>query len=464
MAAVVSSCAIIDLRQLSIATNPVEAAQVLAEGEQISLTFSRPVLETETETLISITSAEEAVDIDFLWEKNTVVLQPVKSLQPATRYFLEIEGRVPLANGAYRDSDILIPFYFLSDEEKMRLFSVSPIEFGITGASDPLIFTFSREPDLSSFTLNFTLTPDTPCTTEKKGNSITVSPDPLWESCTLYEWNIAAAFSSVEKIPLLEPGRGLFLVQEDTSAPEVLDCFPTEYTGAEPVPLSQNMNDIGYTSDIALLFSEPVEASSVTAAFSLDPAVEGHLVCHSDSLYIFSPLDGWDFQTEYSLSVSTGLTAENGNPAIRPFTLSFIPETIAEISITAVEGVGDAQEFFLLDTLSPQNIDVDELDNGSYTFTIFFSQPYPAGYQTELEDRVAFEFMYPGGLSPERRSLLWGPGNTSLSIIYEHITWAPPLPGFTNMYRFTITGGKGTGNGTGGYIKEDLTLIMECDT
>ena len=459
----VVGCRLIDLGGLFIQTVPSVPGEILTDPVSISLSFSRAVVEEEVEDLVVISNFAGVVSVDSSWDENTLTLIPVEELLQGTRYYLELKGLVPLQAGPNIQTNILVSFYYGTDQAKPYLVSSDPVQGETIGVLTPLMLTFSQSLDPLSFRENFSLLPSTSFEITWSAGLAAISPEEKWENLTHYTWSLDSKTESSTELPLAKTYRGSFLVQEDT-LPPLIDCvFPTTYTGAEPVPLGTSLPDILYSEAIAVIFNEAVNEESMRSAFEIAPALSGTLIRHDNRSFVFQPEQGWDFLEDYTLSISTALTDMSGNPLQADYIEFFQPTAIPAVTIIEVSGQGAAPPpvVFGLADLSPQAIDVDELQNFRYTFSILFDQVYADSFRASVEDAVGLEYIMPGGTAPILVRRTWWGGGNQLSLEYEGFD--PGLvAGQPSIYRLTISAGPGSRNQNGGYLAEDLSLYLGC--
>lgn len=79
---------------------------------------------------------------------------------------------------------------------------------------------------------------------------------------------------------------------------------------------------VSVDSGIEITFSEPVDLSSAKSCFSIDPAIDGELSTHGNTLY-FIPRENMKYKTYYNVTVSEGIKSENNNVMKEGYSFSF---------------------------------------------------------------------------------------------------------------------------------------------
>ncbi|MGH2445148.1 MAG: Ig-like domain-containing protein [Candidatus Limnocylindria bacterium] len=123
----------------------------------------------------------------------------------------------------------------------------------------------------------------------------------------------------------------------DARAPTVLGISVTQ-------PLPDDVGRTLATTTVEVAFSEPVDQESAAAAISFDPAVEG-AVSWSGSTLIFTPDAPLELDTEYVVSVTTGIRDLAGNamtelPPAFSFATAGRPQVVLSDPADGAEAIG----------------------------------------------------------------------------------------------------------------------------
>jgi len=70
---------------------------------------------------------------------------------------------------------------------------------------------------------------------------------------------------------------------------------------------------VAVSETIRVIFSEPIDSNKITpATFGISPSVTGSFVYNGDTVF-YNPATGLEYETVYSLSITTGVTDRSGN-------------------------------------------------------------------------------------------------------------------------------------------------------
>jgi 6-phosphogluconolactonase (cycloisomerase 2 family) len=124
------------------------------------------------------------------------------------------------------------------------------------------------------------------------------------------------------------------ILNVDTDGPEVVYVSPDDGEG-----------DVRVDAAVFIRFSEPIESSSFTVStFSLAPSAGGPAIgglgsfprIRDDSLLVFKPYKALDFDTEYELTLETGITDKFGNGLETQYVSTFHTEIQPAVSISTL--------------------------------------------------------------------------------------------------------------------------------
>lgn len=111
--------------------------------------------------------------------------------------------------------------------------------------------------------------------------------------------------------------------------PQIIDVWP--YPGEE-VPVDQA---------ITVTFDQPVDRSSVEAAWQMEPAAPGQFTWTDDRTLTFIPDGGWQRASRYEVTIGTGASAANGLAMEGAY--NFHVQTIGFLEVSAVIPAPDAE-------------------------------------------------------------------------------------------------------------------------
>ena len=462
-----TGCSLIDLRKLEITTNPADANEILGEDETITVNFNRENIERKTaEQTVTVSAgsstAEGGIETDFVWDGSLLTAVPAKKLSPGMRYTLTVKGLIGFKDGRNYTVDISVPFYYVSDNERPCLVSFLPEDNGICGVDSSISLTFSSGINEKSFKDNFSLRPSLDYSLNWSGNTVVIRPDNKWENLTRYTWSVEEDVTDTEGIPIAEPYSHSIVVGEDASLPGVSAFYAADFTGNVLTPEQADLNYLAYSDVIYMVFTETVKAESLSSAFQISPAFDGSIIQYNSNEYIFSPYQGWDFKTDYTLTIGTDLEDASGNKMQDPVKVIFKPDILINpVNVAQIDGNGD--NTFSLNTFNspiPVSADVDAF--GQYSFTINFDTGYGAENRKNIEDAVACTAYFPSNSEPVRNSVVWNASGNRVSLGFTGFVTSAAAHE-ENIYKLIIRGGEETINASGGYIPDDVYIYIKAE-
>lgn len=159
--------------------------------------------------------------------------------------------------------------------------------------------------------------------------------------------------------------------QNGETSPSVISVSPAD-----------DATDISVSTDIKVTFSEPIDLGSVsdntvrltTPAFTNSMSAE---VSMSGNVMTINPTDDLEGDSEYTLTLTTGLEDESGNPLDNTFTTSFVTEFIDDFAPSVLSS-------------SPS----------SGTTGVSLTESFEITFSEEMnESTISFRFNFPGGFS-----------------------------------------------------------------
>ena len=471
LALCVLGCGFIDLRTVDVTTCPDRAGAILGSEDTITLTFSMPVEKNTAEALLRVTGPEGVLEGDFRWEGNTVRFTPLAEPVPGYRYTFSFRGEIKTAGGASCSTDILLPFYYFTDSDPPLLTGYSPGDAEVVGPHRSLVLTFNRGMDRQSVEDSFTLRPGTETlfTWNSDSTGVTVLPRRQWTNLQFYTWTLSPGARDTENIPVPEDYHGSFLVQLDTAAPVLLSAHPAfdNEDGTFTVMDNLTLDDLTTGEHIALTFSEEIDFSSLTSAFSLAPPLEGYLLSLSPDRVLYYLTERIPPGGEYALTLRQGLEDTAGNPTAEEVKILFSPG-VRPLEIHRIT-IDHAGEDFTILPVSFNLFDPFLIPGFRYygtspdyfqNISIELSQGFG---EEEISERKSFAgtvsllpLFPPGAVAPDEYSISWM-SDTVVQFQYRNLsTCTVPDPVY---YRLKITGGNaGAANADGSYLPE----TVEC--
>jgi hypothetical protein len=162
------------------------------------------------------------------------------------------------------------------------------------------------------------------------GNRVTFTPCPALSAGNDYEISVDTSVEDPSGVSLDKEFSFRFTTKTESGRPSILSFTPA----------ADSMFDDRYTP-VTLVFSEPVDRGSFYAAFFLSPPVAGTYAWNGDGTQCsFTPLEPYEWGTEYRVEVSTGLEDLSGNRLAETFRLHFTVGTDTTApTVTAVRNV-----------------------------------------------------------------------------------------------------------------------------
>jgi YVTN family beta-propeller protein len=117
----------------------------------------------------------------------------------------------------------------------------------------------------------------------------------------------------------------------DVTPPEIVETTPLE-----------NASSVKIDAAIKITFSEQIDDASISKNFSLvneatQTSIYGKgILLHDDSVLAFTPSVPFDFATQYSLTLKTGLTDKYDNGLAQEYTTSFTTELMPPVAISSL--------------------------------------------------------------------------------------------------------------------------------
>lgn len=318
---------------------PANGATSVATNQSIDIIFSEKV---STSTLSGITlkqgSTSKAYNIDTT-QNPTITIIPKGGLDEESTYTLNIPTSVQDLEGNALKSAASTTFS-TSDETAPTV-----TQSGITIAGNALsngdtdvpinqaiTITFSEEIDSSSVTkTNITLNNGATYTLSLSSDKKSIIVNPTLQGETTYNL-IVKNIKDVNGNSLPYSTSTIFTT-EDNSAPKVTKVIAS---GVELSSTSKR-EDISVSGGMMVTFNEPIKnvtASSVTLsnASSANVLTNSEITISTDSKSIvINPTKDLEYNTDYTLSLTTGITDENGNALNGTQTYEFETEDVLDV-------------------------------------------------------------------------------------------------------------------------------------
>jgi len=431
--------------------------------------FSLPVLRTAVEDIFMVTVDSRSISGDFIWKDRRVIFKPLEQLLPGVRYVFTFSGTVKTGGGIKTGIDIQIPFYSCNDEKAPILTSCSPIEGADAGINDSIELNFSAPMDLQTLQEGFGIDPhkEVVITLDDNGTIAAITPEDAWTPHTFYTWSLdMSVVTAHDGTPLPIDYEGTFITQADAKPPDFERFTPAFLSGSTYLDSSVLSKD----DSLKFVFSEEVDITSFTTAFSISPVIRGYADQVSPGTVIFIPAQEFTMDTEYFVIIGGEVTDTSGNNLREAVRFSFTPDIPIQ-EVTQIDFLGDGPTIVFLPErfgTDPDGADVIDIHDIDLTAmgTIYFSEPYEEPYRTAVTSRITFHAFFPRDVSrltnPVLDNAVWTT-DRQLTLFYSGFKKSPAA-NETFYYLLTIPGGKSLSrNLAGSYLKEDVWIILEAE-
>ncbi|MEW5814661.1 MAG: Ig-like domain-containing protein [Spirochaetota bacterium] len=454
-----TGCSFISLSKLSVSTFPAERNQVIDPASDLWIDFSVPVNTEKTAELIKVLREGSAQTGDIRWEEGRLLFKPAPPLLLGVRHLFACKGTVEALDGRHFDLTIEIPFYPGSMNPAPRLINFSP-SADIAGIKTPLVLEFSTAMNRESFKNGFSLNPaaEHEEAWDLSSKLVTINPKKQWNNLAVYTWQLNEKLKSAEGLTLPELYSGSFVVQEDSSAPDVFDIGP-----GDPVIVSRlpgDLNKLRYRDIILMVFTEDVTIESLSSEFNLNPTVGGSLQRLDIAQFAFLPEQGYTMDTLYHLTIGKGVQDLSGNSMLFDYDTWFKPDIPLQ-KVTLIRNNPGPDFLPPYNSETAVSVDFSGPDN-THTFTIQFSRPFSDAFRAKTVPLITCQpFFPPGLLTVNLENAGWNPGGNEISLTWSGFTKSTVQQ--TNYYKLFIKGGAdGVINSDGSFLKEDVRLVLKA--
>lgn len=466
-----SSCGFINLDELDLSTIPAESGMILKKDQNISIIFSESVDRQSFEEVFTLSSSSGIKDGDFSWSENSAVFYPLDELVPGTAYKIEIKGELKTVDGRLFHKNIILKFYWQTDELPVVLSSYSPDTAETVDTASPLRLRFTKPVDSDSFESQFRITPGTQYDVSWNADSTeaVIQPVKQWKNLQYYEWSLSDKITDQSGIPLASGYRGSFLTQADLISPELTGAYPAadNLDGSFSILDALNLNDLAVDQHIALNFSEGISFESLNRKLSFSPSVSGYLICIDQSTFLYYINEHLPPGTSCTLTLAEGIEDLSGNKSRAAERIDFTPDipplTVSRIQIEDSGGIP-------IDII-PESTSEQIIETGGLTyffpdrmyFIISLSDGFPEymlNRRSEFESLIILEPVFPPGAAyPAVYSSCWET-DRRIRLFYEGL--AESTENQSVYYRLLINkGSEYTSTPGGSYLTEPVSFIFK---
>ena len=453
-----SACGLVDLRPVVVATHPSEPYQVLSSrDEALYVSFPSPPSRPDAEDALAVRSPTGELDGDLSWDGYRLSWRPVEPLDPGLRYRLVVAGAVRMDDGRIAEPELDIPFFALRSGSLPRLVSTSPANGASVGVVEAgavaLELRFSEAMDELSVESAFSLSPDLDyrCRWDDGGTLASIRLLERPSPCVCYAWSVGTDARAEDGAPLAREETGRFVTDLDAEAPSVIAAVPAAFVAGRWVELSADLSETAAGDSIAVRFSEPMDAESVTDAVSTVPSRSGLVVAASSELFVYTPSEPWTPEEYVRVVVRTAARDASGLSLPRERSFGFTTRT-PYLELTSVStATGESSP----SPGGPQAlaVTVGAAPEGELTLILGFSDAFGAVAMESASRLVSLSAFFPSSLDPPSLKSVWWPSADTLSMTWEGLEASDADS--VRYYALAIRGGDDGLESSGGLILED---------
>lgn len=470
LAILLCSCGIVDLREVSVTTEPASSGAVLATAQTpVRVSFGTEVDRKEAEAAFSIASEIGSVDGDTTWDGASFSFLPIGGWKGGVQYRLKLTGSISCIDGREARPNIDLPFTAVRSAGAPWVTFSSPTDGASVGtrAADGamIVLRFSEAMDPQSVQDALSLEPasELDFVWSEGGKVLTASPQSALSPSMAYRWTLGTDAGAVDGAPLARKISGAFITDGDRVPPTVLSARPAVRSGATWAETGGALEDLESGQAVRIEFSEPMNADTVRTAVRFEPTLSGFTDVISPTTIVFIPDKPPTSGVPYTFIVSADaadvaglrLGADHREvfvPPVSPLSVGFIRtgggQTASPPYASETPPSGSGLEVALV---APDN---------TLTLTIHFSDQFDVTVRAAAVDLVTLTGFFPAStFDPDLRSVSWT-SPYEVSLTWEGLTKS--FPTAPCLYLLTLEGGSGgIVNDAGHFLAENVQLILE---
>lgn len=308
---------------------PLNEQTIVDPMMPISVSFSKTMHKTRTESAFSLKGPTAQISGSFEWFNNVLFFYPSSPLNQSGNYILTISKSLAEdASGINLERDFVIRFNYNPDTTEPTVVNIFPSNGSIGVSTDTRIgIRFSKPMNSSLVFTEMNISPSV----ELDLASSTVSPDFTYydialkqrlSTGTTYSISVPNSIKDQSGNSLLQTYRFSFTVGSDFEKPYLNSILSTTVNSSF---LGQEFTVIdGFEKDDAfsLTFSEPVRKTSFQNGISFTPSV-GYSVIETsggtNTSFLIQPLEKLSIGRIYQLRISPSIQDMEGNPLIKEY-------------------------------------------------------------------------------------------------------------------------------------------------
>lgn len=456
------SCNFVDFGCDEISCEP-SGNSTFFNQEYVSVAFSCNVDRFVAEQSLKVQSNRQSVELEFIWDKNTLYAKPETGWVNGRTYNFSINGTMIKSNGSQFSINYKNSFVYGSDD--CFCLVEKPLQNVVVLEKDWLTFKFNREISYTNFSDALKISPSAKLVYKisDDNKSVYVHPDSGWQINTLYTWQLENLISN-DNWELSGVNEGSFSTEKDIEKPELLTICPVGGSSDsaiwfENICLDKNISG---KECIGFIFSRQMDFSSIKSGISITPGISGYFFSCSDdgTRYIFVPQENYEIGTKYLITVSSSVKDSAGKSLFEDIKQEFCSgDTFLKLSSINICGTeySDIPKEVTADTT---NID----DTETLSVALTFSKPIEIESRYSVANGVSLNLNFPmTSNSPVLLSTKWDSSNSVLSLTWGNITKSTSEN--STYYDLRLNGGKsGISTGNGIYMEESLCVHIEISS
>ncbi|MBN1533506.1 MAG: Ig-like domain-containing protein [Spirochaetes bacterium] len=461
------TASIFDFGEFTVSASvPASGQSGVDPDASVELYFSEDADILDVERNFSLTGTSGKVEGSFSWtSRRAMRFTPRYQLARSRRYSVELPTTVRSQGGRSLSRGFLSDFFVGDYAANPGVAASTPAH--VTGGNviDPsalteLTFTFTRPMDSMKTQAAFSLSPYV-------SGTFSWSPDATILTYRLtatldygrtYSARIGSAAEDTGGNAMARDFLLVLVAGDDTTPPQVLGMNDNGTAAYWNTAESGIENSVGTSvSSIYVAFSEAMDKERVESAFSITPAVDGHITWPSDAMLCYHLDESLQAEQSYQITVDTG--AEDIHSLHLQEPCSVIVRTTAatakHVAIGEVRGSADgamlpaAADYLFSGSAIPWPVMVPLYGNDSpngmkYYFMIqFLRDGIPVAMdKTSLYGNYLVEKFSGDTTSPRVFDITWHDADT-VAKVYVSGLLHKTLPDTSVLYRFTLSGGSG---------------------
>jgi len=459
----VSSCGLVDLRQIGVKTEPGKPNTILPDAfSPVIVRFDTPMIKNETEGNLHISSDLGVIRGDLSWQGNDLYFVPISGWSAGIRYTLSLQGTLRTVDGREARVEHFVSFFAINNNTPPLLETHWPPD-GTSVSTNNFFMEFSFTKPMDRFSVESALTLEGIRNTTYEWSDddkiLKATSGNVLSPWGLYRWNLTDSAKSKDGVSLPKTYSGYFITDLDQILPQVLNVYPVLFTDGSWFPAGTDIETgLRHGQGIAIAFNKPMNENTLRS-IRFEPSLTGRAEFLSENsiVYIFTrdPEPG----ITYTLIISGDVRDQEGLRLGADYRINFTPD-IPILNVVSIN-FGDevvADNFSTLDgaiqiTVNPAT--------GEFSFTIYLSQLFNDEEKQNTPQKIRLIPFFPRTLPPVAlKSVNWLSGNR-LYLRWEGL--AAGKDEISNYYKLIIPGGRGgISSETGIFMPEDITIYLEA--